>query len=192
MRYLSLLASGADVICIQEARGSREDQAEIRDFLPGWAVMGTHMHDGLSGGSLFLLSPTIASMYPAPQLDAIVRGRIAILRLRAHACPAVDIPNLHLVDFVNLPLHVQFVRLRHALSPRASAHSILIGDMNLVAAGEGRLHVAPGSYGQSGRTAPVTWKNASRSSSRLWPTATAGVSTGTGSWTFSRGLTASW
>lgn len=41
------------------------------------------MHDGSAGGLLFLLSPALTRLYPAPLMDVVVRGRIAVLRLRA-------------------------------------------------------------------------------------------------------------
>lgn len=143
MRYLVSIATGADIVCVQEARGSQQDQHQIQDFLPGWTVLGTHMHDGASGGLLFLLSPAMAHHYPAPHVD-VVRGRIAILRLRARDCTPIDIANLHLIDSINLPLHIQLAKLRRSFSPLAHAHTILVGDMNLVAAGEGRLQATTG------------------------------------------------
>lgn len=72
-------------------------------------------------------------------MDVVVRGRIAIWRLRAIDCTSVDVVNIHVVDSANLPLHAQFARLRRHLTPLAQAHTILMGDMNFVAAGEGRL-----------------------------------------------------
>lgn len=101
-------------------------------------------HDGLSGGILYLMSPELARFYPAPRLDPVVLGRIGILRLRACGCPPLDVVNLHLIDTPTLPLHVQLMQLRRCLSPLAFAHTIMTGDMNLVAAGEGRLDVATG------------------------------------------------
>lgn len=82
MGCLISIATGAYVVCIQEARGTQEDQHEILDFLP---ELGTHMHDGSSGWLLFLLSPTLVRHYPPPQVDALVRGRIAVVRLRARS-----------------------------------------------------------------------------------------------------------
>lgn len=86
--------------------------------------MGSHMHDGLSGGVLILLSPAMTMLYPAPMLDVVVRGRIVILRLRACGCPFIDVANLHLIDSPNLPLHVQLMQLRRSLSPLACARHL--------------------------------------------------------------------
>lgn len=42
------------------------------------------------------------------------------------------------------PLHLQVMRLRHSFSPLAVAHNVIPGDVDRLAAGEGRLGVRVG------------------------------------------------
>lgn len=144
MRYLLSLADRADVICIQESRGFPEGHCEIHDYLPDWRVLGTHVPDGAAGGVLFIISPASLQFYPHPRMDFVVPGRIAVLRLRAVGAVALDFINMHVVDAANLPLHAQFGRLRHHINLLHQAQTIMVGDMNLVAVGEERLHARTG------------------------------------------------
>lgn len=67
-----------------------------------------------------------------------------MLRLRAVGAAALDIFNMHIVDAPNLPLHVQFGRVRRYINSLQQADIVMVGDMNLLAAGEGRLHSRTG------------------------------------------------
>lgn len=103
------------------------------------------MHPGVprvSGGPLRYFgrfaSPALLHVYPHPCMDVVARGRIAVLRLRAVGAAALDIFNMHAVDAPNLPLHLQFGCVRRYIN------ASMVGDMNLVAAGEGRLHSRTG------------------------------------------------
>lgn len=49
-----------------------------------------------------------------------------------------------IIDAIKMPLHTPWAQLRRSLSSLACAHTVLTGDTNLVAAGEGRLDVATG------------------------------------------------
>lgn len=84
--------------------------------LLGWCVFGSHMHGGIAGGVLVLVSPALARIYTTMRMDVVVRGRIVVLRLRAEGYMAIDIVNMHLVEAVNPPLHAQFAILRLSLS----------------------------------------------------------------------------
>lgn len=74
----------------------------------------------------------------------MVLGRIVALRMRGGDSVALDVHNIHLVPNERTPPRAQLELLRGSIAPLREAVSVLVGDLNVSAPGEGRLDLEIG------------------------------------------------
>lgn len=142
--FLTRLAVGAHVVLIQESRGTAEDLIQLHDLLPGWRTFGSFAPHVTSGGVLILLSPELCHHYPEQHFVQVVTGRIALVRLRSRTGPSIDVVNIHPFASPGQSRIQPVDRLTTHLTNMAFACTVLAGDLNCCAPGEGRYDIDAG------------------------------------------------
>lgn len=143
MRMLLRTAEGADILLIQEARGTEADIVELGDVLLGWLFLGSFLEAGTGGGLVFGIAPRLRAAYPDGEFHAIVRGRVGVLRLRGPTAPPLDVANVHFIADASGTTRDGMRLLRGAIAPLSEAVSVLMGDCNFVSPAEGRMVAHP-------------------------------------------------
>lgn len=111
--------------------------------MPGCRVFTTCYRHGKAGGIAFIISPKCCSLFDRISFDAVVRGRIGILRCCNDDGMQLDIVNAHIFH-ESMTASTMHRLLRASLSDASEVCTFVVGDMNDVAPDEGRLDVRLG------------------------------------------------
>lgn len=163
-----------------QSRGTANDLINLQDVLPGWGKFGSFTAHGTFGGVFILFSPQAPRNYPERSFVDVVPGRVALVHLRSPRGPAVDIANINYFASLGRARLQQIAQLRGALSSTSVACTILAGDMNCCAPGEGRYDLGDGAFTWTFRPIPKRSVTSCLTSMRSWRPGAAGCRLGTG------------
>lgn len=123
---------------------------------------------------MLLLSLELCRHYPEQHFVDIVPCRIALARLRSPRGPTVDVVNLHSFPAQGWSQLQQVDQLRGPLSAMSVACTVLAGDLNCCAPGEGRYDLDAGRIhlDLSVESEAFGGGGDSRTSTRVWPPVT--------------------
>lgn len=124
---------------IQEARGTQEDLQELLDLFPRLRAWGAFLQHGGGGGVVMMVAPALLGLYTDISHEVPVRGCVHRLSFRGGRGPPLDLTNVRLSAEAGVSLAARVRTIGESIAPLREAATLVAGDFNLLAPGEGRL-----------------------------------------------------